>query len=115
MINIINLLKDDVVVYVNDNVEPAVFKAQGPIQTRMKTEDVTKNGIVKKGYWTHTRGLPSPTEDTLYIVSSLTAMFELLQNSRTDLLFPWGLIRNNQTQVMACRALVRAETHPDQG
>ncbi len=109
---IINLLSNDVVVYVNEKVEPAVFKTEGPIQTRMKTIDVTANGIVKKGYWSHTRGIPEPTEDTLYIVSSLTAMFELYENGRTDLLFPWAMIRNNESKVMACRALVRPETRP---
>ena len=104
---IVNLHANDVYVYVNESTSPVVFPSEGPIQTRMKVEDLTPNGVVKRGYWSHTRGLPRPEPDTLYIVSSLTAMFELYNNGRTDMLFPWGMIRRDGGEVIACRALCR--------
>lgn len=110
--NIINLHSHDVVVYPKDVAAPITFKAEGPIQVRMKVENVTENGIVKRGYWTHTRDLPSQKPETLYIVSSLVAMFELYHNNRLDLVFPWGMIRSQDGRVIACRALCRPELPP---
>ena len=112
--NIINLHSNDVVVYVNEHTSPIVFEAEGPIQVRMKVEDITPNGIIKRGYWTHTRNIPPQAPETLYIVSSLVAMFELYENNRLDLLFPWGMVRSHegQGQVIACRALCRPQRPP---
>lgn len=107
--NIINLQANDVVVYASESANPVIFPSDGSIQVRMSVENVTPNGIVKRGHWTHTRGLPGPEKDTLYIVSSLVAMFELFHNKRMDLVFPWGMIRANNGNVIACRSLCRPE------
>lgn len=109
---IVNLQNNDVVVYPSEDARPIVFKAEGPIQVRMKTYDVTSGGLVKRGYWTHTKGLPDPEPETLYIVSSLVAMFELYQNNRLDLIFPWGMVRNEAGRVIACRGFCRPELPP---
>jgi hypothetical protein len=109
---IVNLQANDVVVLVRDDAQPVVFPSQGSLQVRMRTEDLTENKVVKRGYWTHTRGLPKPEAGTLYIVSSLVAMFELFQNNRLDLLYPWGMVRHNDGRVIACRALCRPELPP---
>lgn len=110
--NIINLLSNDVVVYPNTEGNPIVFPSQGKLQVRMMVEDVTQNGIIKRGHWTHTRGLPDPAPDTLCIVSSLVAMFELYENDRQDLIFPWALIRGESGNVLACRSLTRPHRNP---
>lgn len=72
----------------------------------MSVENVVESGVVKQGTWTHTRGLPKPSPNTLYIVSSLVAMFELYENNRTDLLFPWGLVKDHG-KTIGCRGLCR--------
>lgn len=104
---IINLQRHPVTVIPNDNARPVTFPSEGMVQVRMKVQDMTDNGVVKDGFWVYTRDLPDPAPDTLYIVSSLVAMFELYQNNRTDLLFPWGLIKDSHGRVHGCRALCR--------
>ena len=113
--NIINLHKNDVILYPRINSSPIRFEARGPIQVRMKVEDVTTNGIVKGGHWTHTRDLPDTEPETLYIVSSLVAMFELYENDRLDLVFPWGMVRTEAGNVIACRALCRPNRRSKEG
>lgn len=105
----INLLSNEVVVYLDEKTTPISFPSEGKIQVRMRVEDLTPNGIVKRGHWTHTRNLPEPATDKLYIVSSLVAMFELYANNRLDLVFPWGMVRSNGGDIVACRALCRPE------
>lgn len=103
---IINLQKYPVVVIPKKG-EPISFEPEGAVQVRMDVRDVTENGVVKDGFWTHTRDLPRPAPSTLYIVSSLVAMFELYKNGRDDLLFPWGLVRSEDGRVIGCKALCR--------
>lgn len=105
----VNLFDKEVVLYKNESLPPIIFPPEGPIQVRCKTEDITPNGIVKRGVWTHTRDLPPSDGETLYIVGSLVAMFELYENNRLDLVFPWGKVRTESGDVIACRALVRPE------
>lgn len=114
-IEIVNLHAKPIWVYPKKHGKPVVFAPRGPIQTRMRTEDVTRNGIIKRGYWTHTRDLPEPKPGTLYIVGSLVAMFELTHNNRLDMLFPWGMIRAENGNVLACRALCNPTHPPHQG
>lgn len=109
---IVNLQSRDVVVYTTPEAKPIVFPSEGKLQVRMEVENLTPNGVVKRGYWTHTRGLPKQEPETLYIVSSLVAMYELYQNGRLDLVFPWALIYSHQGDVLACRALTRPNLPP---
>jgi hypothetical protein len=104
---IINLQQYPVVLFPRKGSNPITFNPEGPVQVRMDVKNVTENGIIKDGYWTHTRNLPKPEENTIYIVSSLVAMYELYSNNRTDLVFPWGLIRNVENRVIGCKALCR--------
>lgn len=110
--NIINLLNKRVVLYKNEKLSPIIFEPEGPIQVRMKVENLTEHGIVKRGYWTHTRDLPAPHTNTLYIVSSLVAMFELFENNRRDLVFPWGMVRGESGEVFACKSLCQPHHRP---
>lgn len=103
-IDIINLQAHDVIVFPSETADPIMFPSQGPVQVRMEVSDVTPNGLIKTGNWTHTRNLPAPQENTLYIVSALVAMFELHTNNRTDLLFPWGMIKE-KGRIIGCKAL----------
>lgn len=104
---IINLQRHPVTVVPHDKAQPVTFPSEGMVQVRMKVDDLTPNGVVKDGFWVYTRDLPKPQPETLYIVSSLVAMFELYVNDRTDLLFPWGLIKDSNGRVHGCRALCR--------
>lgn len=106
-VNIINLQRHPVTVVPNDDAKPITFPSMGQVQVRMKVQDMTESGVIKDGFWVYSRGLPKPKANTLYIVSSLVAMFELHENGRTDLLFPWGLIKDTHGRVHGCRALCR--------
>lgn len=102
---IINLQRHPVTVHPPNGGTPVTFPSRGQVQVRMRPENLTENGLVKRGRWTHTLDLPAPRPDTLYIVSSLVAMFELFNNDRTDMLFPWGLVKDEHGRVVGCKAL----------
>lgn len=104
-VNITNLQAHDIIVITPT--EEVVFPSEGRVQVRMDVRDVTGNGLLKSGHWTHTRGLPRSDQQTLYIVSALVAMFELFSNDRTDLLFPWGQVRDSSGRTLGCKALCR--------
>lgn len=112
---IINLQANDITVITSDDSAPVVFPSDGKLQVRMSTEDLTPNGLIKKGHWTYTRNLPEPTKDTIFIVSSLVAMFELYENDRRDLVFPWGMVRGDSGRVIACQALCSPRKRPAKG
>ncbi len=102
---IVNLLAHDVNVILDDKSPPLSFPTKGQCQVRMDVRDVTTNGLIKTGHWTHTRNLPPAEPNTFFIVGGLVAMFELQHNGRTDLLFPWGLVRDQGGKVLGCKAL----------
>ncbi len=83
---------------------------------RARQQDVPAGAIVVNGFsipvvkteFGETEGLPEPEAGIGYVVSIITANAALAQGRNTsDLYVPSGLVRNDEGQVIGCKALAR--------
>ena len=73
-------------------------------------DDGTVNGIpVVRTSYGLVEGLPEPIDETMYIVSSLTATAAKRSGRTTDdLLIPGRMVRDEEGIILGCQALSRA-------
>lgn len=69
------------------------------------TNYITVRGLeirISEVKYTHVYNLPEPLKDTLYVVSQMVAQ---ACPERSDLLFPYDIIRNEDGTIFACKSL----------
>lgn len=101
----INLTPHDITI-VNENGEVVkTITASGTI-ARLKTETITTGYLddipVTKTVFGKVENLPSPQENTVFIVSSLIAQ---AVPERTDIFIPNESVRNDKGRIVGCRSL----------
>lgn len=109
MSEIINLTPHDVTVMPADDAEAVTFLASGEfarVREHLGGEvwiatDAGQVPLQQLTYGDQVDGLPDPSPGMLYLVSRLTA----LSVRRDDLVFPQGELRDDNGQIVGCRAL----------
>lgn len=112
MKKIVNLTPHTITVLNEKNEVSCEFPSQGVARAAQSREKVTDIlGIpVNKTVFGEVQDLPEPEEDTIYIVSALTAQ---AAPDRTDLYIVDDLVRDEAGRIIGCRAL--AQINEDAG
>ena len=108
---VVNLTPHDLAVYEGDQIALSAPRSSVPARiAEMRDEPgmVSLNGcattVVDVAYLDDVTGLPDPVDGTFYVVSRITAQ---ALRRRSDLLFPLDEVRNDDAQIIGCRALGR--------
>lgn len=114
MKKIVNLTPHTITVLNEKNEVSCEFPSQGVARAAQSREKVTDIlGIpVNKTVFGEVQDLPEPEEDTIYIVSALTAQ---AAPDRTDLYIVDDLVRDEAGRIIGCRALAQINEDDDSG
>lgn len=107
---IINLTPHEVKIVDGGNNVVAVFPSDGVAwvsQYDVLVDEINSIPVVKTEFG-EVLGLPEPAEDTVFIVSRITVEVARARGLNTDdLLITSGAVRDDQGQIVGCRALAR--------
>lgn len=106
-VEVVNLTPHAINILDSDNFIVKTFESSGIARCTCSRNQIGNvNGIaINSNYYGEVTGLPEPKDGTMYIVSALVA--QAVKYVRSDVLVTDDAVRNDDGQIIGCRAFAR--------